>query len=299
MRKFISFFVLMVISSAVSAAKPKVKEINILNFGHSFGQDAIAYVPEIAEAAGFKKLNIGLFYRANCPLQHHYDCLTGGTAPRYGYLVSGFGDPEWHKLKTTPMEQVSSVRWDYIVLQTSLEDEGRFETIEPWIGKIIAEIKKVQKEKFGTEPVICWHLFWPISKILEKSKSKKHSYRMSFYDHSSDKMWEAYKSTAKTILEKTEVSRVIPTGAVITDLRNTDLCKSEFKYFTRDGYHMSYIRGRYIAALAYYQSLLSPIVGKSIKGNRFLPSNEDESMTKSEARSYQNAVIKSLGRFNL
>ena len=299
MKKIISIVLSAILSVSIFAAKPKQKEINILNFGHSFSADAITYVPEIAKTMGVNNLNIGLFYRANCPLQSHYECLTGGKAPKYGYMVSGFGDTQWHKLKTTPMEQISTVKWDYIVLQTSLEDEGRYETIEPWITKMIDEIIRVQKEKFGSEPVICWHLFWPISRQLEKSKSAKHSYRMSFYDHSSDKMWEAYKSTAKKIKETTGVSIVIPTGTVITDLRESELCTPELKYFTRDGYHMSYLHGRYISALAYYQYLLAPITGKSIKRNKFVPSNENGSMTKSEAKMFTKAVIKSVESFNL
>lgn len=299
MKKIISIALSGILSMSMFAAKPKQKEINILNFGHSFSADAITYVPEIAETMGVSNLNIGLFYRANCPLQSHYECLTGGKAPKYGYSVSGFGDTQWHKVKTDPLEQVSSIKWDYIVLQTSLEDEGRYETIEPWITKMIDEIIRIQKEKFGSEPVICWHLFWPISKHLEKSKSEKHAYRMSFYDHSSDKMWEAYKTTAKKIMETTKVSVVIPTGAVVTDLRQSELCTPELKYFTRDGYHMSYVHGRYIAALAYYQTLLAPITGKSVKGNKFVPSNENGSMSKSEAKAYTKAVMDCLKTFYL
>lgn len=272
-------------------AKPK--ELNILIFGHSFGQDCATYVPGIAKAAGIDNLRICVFYVANCSLSKHYDNLIGDE--RYGCMMADPGEKELTKRNLLSSDAIRNYRWDYVVLQSALEDNGRYETLQPFLNNLIGEVKKIQEKKFRKAPVFCWNLLWPMSKLVENKPSRETLfYRMSFYDQNSEKMWDAYRETAAKVLESTEVSKVIPVGQAIMDLRHSSLNTPDQKEFTRDGYHLSFGPGRYAAACAFFGFLIAPVYGKTLVGNTFIVDNDDASMTEEETKEIRNSVVGSL-----
>lgn len=53
------------------------------------------------------------------------------------------------------------------------------------------------------------------------------------------------------------------------DLRQSDLNTPEAYDFTRDGYHMDYGAGRYLAACTLFETVIKPVFGISCLGNTF------------------------------
>lgn len=293
MKKILMLAAMLILAVPVVAADSE-GNVNVLFFGHSFGQDSINYVPELASSAGIGNLRICLFLVGNCSLENHYNKLQGGEGP-YTCKVSEPGTTVYKTSSMLSSEAIRKYKWDYVVLQTSLENEGRYETVQPWLDKMIAAITEAQKDEFDSTPEFCWNLFWPISTLLEnKPSNEKAFYRLSFYEQSSAKAWEAYKKTAERILKETSVTRIIPTGQAVMDLRASSFNTEDKKQFTRDGYHMSYNYGRYIAACAFYESLIAPVFRKKVIKNKFVPKLDKYPLPAGDAKLIRNSVAVSV-----
>lgn len=260
-----------------------LQTINILLFGHSYGVDSSEYLPSIAVNAGVTNVRVARFIKGNCSLEEHYNYFLADSTGKYSECAPG--KTKFRKIKKTVREAVGETRWDYVIFQNSLENEGRYETAQPYLNNLVKFVMDTQKEKFGNEPVLCWNMFWPISKLLEDGSNKTAKYRLSFYDNSSDKMWEAYVKATKELVKDTGIKVVIPTGTAVMNARRSSLNGPDAKELTRDGYHMSYGAGRYLAACTFYQKILTPVTGKSVLGNSFrtskkpLPVTDDKTAT--------------------
>lgn len=244
-----------------------LQTVNILLFGHSFGVDCTEYLPAIAREAGMNNVYVGRFIKANCSLEEHYNYFQADSTGKYSECLPG--ETKFKRVPKTVTEAVSEMKWDYVIFQNSLENEGRYETAQPYLNDLMKFIRETQSVNFESEPVFCWNMFWPISRLLEDGSHKVSAYRLSFYSNSSDKMWNAYMNTAKRIAKDTGIKIIIPTGTAVMNARETSLNDQDAKELTRDGYHMSFGVGRYVTACAVYETLLAPLSGKSVLGNGF------------------------------
>lgn len=244
-----------------------LQTINILLFGHSYGVDCTEYLPSIAKKAGMENVYVGRFIKANCSLEEHYQYFLADSTGKYSECLPG--RTKYEKVARTVRQAVSETKWDYVIFQNSLENEGRYETAQPYLNDLVSYVRQTQKENFGNEPVIGWNMFWPISRTKEDGSHKLCTYRLSFYGNSSDRMWAAYIAATKKLVKDTGITFVIPSGTAVMNARETSLNDQDAKELTRDGYHMSYGVGRYVAACTFYEKILAPISGKSVLGNPF------------------------------
>lgn len=244
-----------------------LQAVSILVFGHSYGVDCTEYLPSLAVDAGIETLHVGRFIKGNCSLEEHYNYFVNDTTGKYSECRPG--EVSFTAVPKTVRQALTETRWDYVVFQTSLENEGRYETVQPYLDDLIEYVTRTQKDVFGSSPVLCWNLFWPISVLHEHGEKQLSTYRLGFYGNSSLKMWKAYRATARQIRRRTGISRIIPSGTAVMAFRASELAVPEAKELTRDGYHLSYGGGRYLAACTWFESLLSPAYGISVVGNPF------------------------------
>lgn len=233
--------------------------VNILILGHSFGADCTQNLPAIALEAGMNDVHIARFVKANCSLEEHWNYYQADSTNFFWDCAPGTN--KFIKKKKTIRDVVAGTEWDYIIFQNSLENEGRYETVQPFLNNLIAEFDRIAQETGHKRPKYGWNLFWPISKLLEDGSNHRATYRLSFYENSSIKAFEAYSNCAREVLKNTDISFVIPVGFAIMNARASEFNTPEEKEFTRDGYHMSYQRGRWIAAGLWYQYFLYPLSG--------------------------------------
>lgn len=267
-----------------------LQSINILVFGHSFGVDCTEYLPSLAVEAGINDLYVGRFIKANCSLEEHYAFFKGDTTSKYSECRPG--QTKYKRVKKSVREALGERKWDYVIFQNSLENEGRYETAQPFLNELVAFTLKTQKEKFGKEPTIGWNMFWPISKLMEDGKNKMAKYRLSFYDNSSEKMWEAYQKATEELSKDTGISLIIPSGAAIMAFRASEYNTPEINELTRDGYHMSLGGGRYLAACVWFEKLITPHVGASVVGNGFRVDREPFPVTDTKTAKYLQKLAK-------
>lgn len=239
--------------------------LDLLLFGHSYGVDCSEHLPKLIDAAGIKTVRIARFIKGNCSLEERYKYFKEDRTN--GYSECEPGSVEYVTRPCTFKEAVAARRWDYVIFQTSLENQGKYETYQPYLNEMVAYIRTVSNEKFGSEPVICWNMFWPVSSLLRYAQSPTSNHRMSLYDYDSDNMFEKYMAAAKEMSADTGIENIIPSGTAIMNLRASYLNTPMSKAFTRDGYHLSYGEGRYAAACVFFEYMVTPRYGISVLGN--------------------------------
>lgn len=242
-----------------------LQSVNILIFGHSYGRDCTEYLPALAVEAGINDVRVGRFIKSNCSLEEHYQAFIGDTTNRYSECLPG--ETVYKDVPLSIKEVVTGIRWDYIIFQNSLENEGRYETAQPYLSKLVEYVCDTQLNRFDNEPVICWNMFWPISRLHEDGSNERSTYRLSFYENSSEKMWESYLAATRELMEDTGIDFIIPSGTAVMLFRESRWNTPEARELTRDGYHMGYGAGRYLVACTLYEKILAPIYGKSVLGN--------------------------------
>ena len=271
MRRWKIISVAMVI---VVLAPAQAEETSILLFGHSFGVDSTEHLPALLDAAGVRTVRLGRFVKANCSLEEHYNFFAADALnSNYTYYECAPSSTTWQTRSLTVKQVVSERAWDYVIFQNSLENEGRYETAQPYLNNLVAYVRSRSRELFGRESVVCWNLFWPISKLAEDGSNSTLTYRLSFYGNSSQKAWEAYVRATRQLMADTGITNIVPTGAAIMNLRASSLNTAAMNEFTRDKYHLSEGAGRYTAACALFEYFIKPKYGVSVLGNSLrLPS---------------------------
>lgn len=260
---------------------------NILMFGHSYGQDYTEYLPKLLTNAGINNVSVYRVMSGNCPLQLHWErvkdnlpmLVTYNTPGSSSYVSKNYG----------VAELISSKKWDVVLLQTSLEYEGHYSFIQPYLDNIINYISDVSMERFGKVPLFGWHFFWPVS---EQTASQ--FMNAAEYGYDAMQMYCCYRDAAKEVLKKTDVSFVVPSGTAVMDMRQSDLNTPEAYSFTRDGYHMDFGAGRYLAACTLFESVIEPVFGISCLGNSFrVPPKDTEPNIKLPVTDDNAAIIQS------
>lgn len=268
--------------------------LNILLLGHSYGVDCTEHLPALLKEAGITNVRIGRFIKGNCSLEERWNLAFQPSV----YLECAPGETEYVRRQATMPEIFGERPWDIVIFQTSLENEGRYETIQPWLDRLVNLVREEMLTRYGRSPELWWNCFWPISVLLEgKPEKELPTYRLSFYGGSSRKMYKAYVKTARKVVRRTAVSRIIPSGATIMALRSSPLNEPGIKEFTRDGYHLSFGAGRYAAACTVFESLITPRYGVSVVGNALRLPDLVTPVTDANAEALQRAARRSVRKF--
>lgn len=219
--------------------------IRILAIGNSFSDDAMEYLYQILENAGYTSIKLGNLYIGSCTLETHAANIVSG-AGAYTYRVNTTGT--WTNTNNfSSVDAIKSDEWDYISMQQASGSSGMPERYEPYLTTLI---EKVGEYCPGAE--LMWHMTWAYQ------GNSTHS-EYSNYGNNQMTMYNAILSTVKEkVLTKDEISFVIPSGTAIQNLR-TSLYGDNL---TRDGYHLELSAGRYAAALMWAKQITGCDINK-------------------------------------
>ena len=290
MRKILICALLLIV--ALSSKGQPADTLDILIFGHSYGVDCTEHLPKLIDAAGIRTVRLARFYKGNCSLKERYKFFQEDWEK--GYNECEPGQIEWKERPCTFKEAISARKWDYVIFQNSLENEGRYKTSQPYLNDMVSYIRSTSMEKFGSEPEFCWNMFWPISDILSHTQTPTQSFRMSFYDHNPEKMFNAYMAATKELMEDTGITNIIPSGTAVMNLRASYLNTTDANDFTRDGYHMSFGAGRYAAACVFFEYFIAPYYGISVLGNSLRLPGYDHQVTDENAAFIQKCAVEAV-----
>ena len=227
-----------------------MRPINILAIGNSFSEDATHYLHQIAANSGLKTKVVNL-YIGGCSLETH--CRNIQSQERaYRYELNGAHTDRMASINEMLLEE----EWDYIVTQQASHFSGEPDTYFPWLSQLIALCKetnpeaKIYLQKTWAYEIDSQHNAFP----------RYHNSQQEMYE----KLTQCYDYAAKK-----EKVRLIPCADVIQAVRKTDpfIYQKGGRSLCRDGFHMSFVYGRYLLAATWAVTIL----GVDLKENSYLP----------------------------
>lgn len=210
--------------------------IRLLCIGNSFSWDAVEQelVP-LCNAAG-QPIVVGNLYYGGCSLAQHHAFLQQDTAAyEFRYLTND----TTIRLKTYALRQaLTGYHWDYISLQQASHDSGITATYEPFLSALIDSVRHYQPQA-----ILCWMQTWSYS-----SDAKHPAFPR--YQNSQRVMDDSIQVATRYVLQRHPDLHLVPCGAAIRLARRRlgdTLC--------RDGYHLNYTYGRYLASCVWLEFL--------------------------------------------
>lgn len=249
-------------------------EIKFLMIGNSYSDDAIEYVYQIAGALGIK-MTLGNLFIGNCSLQTHYNNITSSARSYEFRTCSEQTGGVWkNQPSTSSVDAIKSQDWDYISLQQNSTESGHPNTFGI-LDQLIPEIRK-----YNTTAELVWHMPW-----ADAEDSTYSGHVMEVYGDMMS-MYNAYVSAVQQgILTRSEFKKVITTGTAIQNAR-TSLIGAKNGPLNRDGHHLTYGLGRYIASL----TVVAELTGADLTKLTWAPSGVTEQYRLIAIESAMNAV---------
>ena len=219
--------------------KPIVKEpsweddecLKILTIGNSFSDDSMEYVAEIAKDLGVKNIKLGNLYIGGCSLSKHYNNAIKDLKS-YEYRTNQ-GNYWTNKKGVSISEAIESENWDYISIQQNSDDSGISSSYSLYLEDLITYIYNTANE----EAKIVFNMTWAYQQNSTHQEFVK-------YNKNQNTMYEAIVEAVKEKVRSNEdISMVIPVGTAIQNARTSFVGDT----LTRDGYHLTYDFGRYVA----------------------------------------------------
>ena len=219
--------------------------MKVLSIGNSFSQDAHKWLHDIAELHNVK-IELANLYIGGCSLETHWKNFEEDNED-YDLEING----NEGTAKISISKALTMDKWDIITLQQVSGFSGFIESYEPYLSNLAAKVKIAQPDA-----KIYFHQTWAYEIDSQHSDfSRYNREQKTMYS----KILEASKSAADSLN-----APIIPVGRVIQFLReNVDV----FDYsngglsLCRDGFHLSYDYGRFVAAATWFITL----TGQSLK----------------------------------
>jgi len=254
------------------------KSLKILSLGNSFSQDSMEYLYGMLEEDGYTDIVLGILYVGGCSLENHYNYIVGNDAK---YIYYKNTSDKWISTKETSVETaIKDQEWDIFVLQQNSAQTGLADTYEPYMTDIIKYAKETCPNK---DVEFAWNITWAYQK-----DSKHKSFAPNY---NSDQMF-MYNSIINAFKEKVaphdEFKYVFPVGTTIQNARTSYLGDT----LTRDGHHLSYDIGRYMASLTW----LGVLTDADINKVAYVPSGKN--ITEGQIEVAKEAVINAMAKFD-
>ena len=230
---------------------PMTKTLKILALGNSFTVDATRHLWGIAKDGGVENVVVGNLYIGSCTLDTHWSNISNDLS-RYTYYKSTSA------AKPTTTENYSVERalkdedWDVFVFHQASISASKPETY--------THFNEIIDYMLASHP--------DATVFYQSSWAYQHdSTHSGFHEtYNGDQMYmynKLLECTQQVAVPNERIEAIIPVGTSAQNLRTTYIGDT----ITRDGYHLNYGFGRYMAGLAWF----AVITGGSIDNVDFIP----------------------------
>lgn len=210
--------------------------LKILSIGNSFSADSQQWLYQIAKSIGAKRVVLGNLYIGGCTLETHLSNATNDTAA-YTYYTNE--DGAWVTHENYQIDTaVTSENWDYITFQQASGYSGIASTYND-LDSLIDIV-----EPLCPKAKLVWNMTWAYQSTSGHSDFAK-------YNNNQATMYSSIVEAVQSkIVTDSHIDRIIPVGTAIQNARTSYLGDN----LTRDGFHLTYGVGRYIAGLCFAYS---------------------------------------------
>ena len=218
--------------------------LKVLAIGNSFTDDPMAYFDALVRASGIDRNTLCV-----------YSAVKGGASLEYWANICKDGVEvtisRRSGLITMPLTQASlndllAQDWDVVTVQQLSNLAQDADKLSPDLPYLVNQIRELCPNK---DVVIAFQQIW--------------SYWEWNLQVSIDN-WQKISDVAKSTMDY-GIDMIIPTGTAIQNARATGLNTPHG--LTRDGKHLGFGVGRYVAACAWFEALIAPVYGVSVVGN--------------------------------
>ena len=225
-----------------------MKKLAILFLANSFADDTIQYMNEIARDFDYE-LDLYNLYIGGCDIEKHINNIVNHLKV-YELRVYNREKCEWETIYDIASNDfIPSKKWDYIVLQQSSYYSGLPNGFKD-INKLVELVRKLANK----DVKFVWNLTWAYPKYSDLEVFT------DYFKSNQDKMYEAILDNfRKEILHNKNFSLVIPNGISLQIARK----RVGDEMLHRDGFHLSYQPGRYLAGLTACAVLLNVDISKT------------------------------------
>lgn len=213
--------------------------MKILSIGNSFSQDAHNMLHALAADNGIVIETVNL-YIGGCKLQTHWENIENNLAD---YDLERNGGAAERKISIE--DALALEDWDVITLQQSSAQSQHFSSYTPYLENIAKYVReRCPKAKFY------FHQTWAYENDYFKDNPRENNSKQKV-------MYNNILTASKTAGETIDAP-LIRAGTAIQAVREN---VAEFQYanggmsLNRDGYHLSYDYGRFIAAYTWVYEL--------------------------------------------
>ena len=215
--------------------------MKILSIGNSFSDDAQHYLHSLAKHDGVQIKTVNL-YIGGCTLRTHYLNMLD-DAQRYPFWFNG----ETTGLSVSIRQALISDDWDIITLQQARHQSFDYATYTPYLEELAKYVKK-----YCPHAKLYIHETWGYENGSKRLESVRYE--------SMSAMFADVKTSYQKAVQAISADGVLPSGTALMTAAENGLVHTH-----RDGLHLSYGAGRYLAALTWYKTL----TGNDITNNDF------------------------------
>ena len=227
-------------------------ELKILAIGNSFSDDAMEYAYQVAKDAGVEKITLGNMFIGGCSLATH---LSNAKGNKNAYTYRTNTNGTWQSQGGVSIKTaVTAEDWDFITFQQVSGYSGVADSYDDLV-ELISIV-----EPLNPSARLAWHMTWAYKVGSSHSDFSKYNRdQMTMYN-------SIVNAVNEKILTNESIEIVIPSGTSVQNVRT-----SLIGDMTRDGYHLSYGIGRYIASMTFVKAL----TGLSIDNSKNTPDDVD------------------------
>ena len=215
--------------------------LRILVIGNSYAENATEMIPLLLDGAEISVYDGCCLYVAaigSASLKLWYNYYKADSVVHCNKVIEEAGIRSEGTLT-----ELFAQPWDIISFQQYSIQSTDYATFHPFLDSLVACARRLCT---NPEVSIAWHQTWS-------------------HDNNSERMYERIVNASARLYADGLVDLLIPSGTAIQNARQTSLNTSH--NLTRDGTHLTYAAGLYVAACTWFETLFMPVFEKSVLGN--------------------------------
>ena len=225
------------------------KKLRVLSIGNSFSTDTMEHLAKVARNFGCEDIALGNLYIGGCSISmHHRNLIENiGAYKFYTNYGDGWSETPDHNIK----DAIKKENWDFISIQHGSKNGSRYS--DPECYSLLPDLTQAVRELAPSSAKILFNLAWVAEPYSNRAE-------ITEWNGNKELLFEKMCEITSEIVERScGIDFVSPTGTAIMNA-----CESEIRdSLYRDGFHLSYGIGRFIAALTFYAKITGESIDKS------------------------------------
>ena len=222
------------------------ESVRVLAIGNSYSIDALTYAWTILHDAGLdtERYSIYITPRAGASLEFWSEQYKNDSEQTIYKYAGNLQMP----LEKGSLRQLLNQDWDVVVIQQNAANQADYTTYQPYIRQLIDGIRA---SCTNPKVAIAYQMSWSYASTYAPELNPEEE-------------WEKIRQAAERVRKEDGIDIIIPCGTAIRNARHSDL-QTELD-LTRDGRHLAYGVGRYIASICWLNTIMSPIFNLNLYG---------------------------------